>query len=65
MSKIIAALEGNASLEIDRLITEAINLKLICPNGEFSSEDVKLAITHLTKSIASRADALNTLYYLY
>ncbi len=61
-SKIIAAFEGNASLKIDILITKSINLKLICLNGERSSEDVKLAITYFTKSIVSRADAFNILY---
>lgn len=46
MSKIIAALEGKASVEIGRLITEAIDLEigtnLISPNGEFMSDDVQL-----------------------
>lgn len=66
MSKIIAALGGKASVEIGRLITEAIDLEietnLISPIGEFISDDVKLAITHLKSSIDSRADVLNTLY---
>ncbi|MEZ8886370.1 hypothetical protein AB6F11_00120 [Vibrio sp. 10N.247.311.14] len=66
MSKIIAALEGKASVEIGRLITEAIDLEigtnLISPTGEFMSDDVKLAIAHLKSSIDSRVDALNTLY---
>ncbi|MGC9403963.1 hypothetical protein ACP43V_16045 [Vibrio genomosp. F10 str. 9ZC157] len=66
MSKIIAALEGKASVEVGSFITKAVSLEIetngVSSTGEFSSDDTKLAITNLTKSISDRADALITLF---
>ncbi|WGW00011.1 hypothetical protein QF117_19265 [Vibrio sp. YMD68] len=66
MNEITKALEGSASKMVGTIIAEAINLRIetnvISSTGEFSNDDTKLAITHLTKSMSDRADALITLY---
>ncbi|MEZ9231714.1 hypothetical protein AB4259_11605 [Vibrio amylolyticus] len=66
MNEITKALEGSASKMVGTIIAEAMSLEIetnvISSTGEFSSDDNKLAITNVTKSINDRADALITLY---
>ncbi|MHA2938953.1 hypothetical protein ACXJY6_11755 [Vibrio sp. RC27] len=66
MSRIITMFEANASVDIGRLITDAIHLEveknLISPAGDFSNNEIKIALTQLTKSINRRVDSLNKLY---